>query len=47
MKEIISHGQICKKCGYTWFSRIEKPKRCPYCERWLNKKEVCFLKGGE
>ncbi len=22
-------------CGYEWMPRVEKPKRCPKCQRWL------------
>ena len=26
----------CKRCGYTWESRTDKPKSCPNCKqnRW-------------
>jgi len=26
----------CKKCGATWWPRVERPVRCPRCEsiRW-------------
>lgn len=27
----------CKFCGYEWKSRVSKPKRCPYCQTWINK----------
>jgi len=26
---------ICPYCGYTWDQRVEKPKRCPKCQKWL------------
>lgn len=22
----------CKRCGYSWNSKIEKPKQCPMCK---------------
>ena len=33
-KKIIANinGCYCKKCGYTWQSRIEYPKECPQCK---------------
>ena len=32
----------CKKCGYVWESRIDKPKACPVCKQysWQKEKEV-------
>lgn len=32
----------CKKCGYEWVSRIEKPKACPNCQsrKWFVAKEA-------
>lgn len=27
----------CKKCGYRWIARVEEPKRCPRCQRWLER----------
>lgn len=29
----------CKKCGYEWLSRIEKPKACPACKQYGWQKE--------
>ena len=29
---------ICKKCKYEWENRTDKPKKCPYCQTWINKK---------
>lgn len=29
--------EICKFCDYEWSSRVEKPKRCPACSKWVNK----------
>lgn len=26
---------ICPNCGYEWTPRVEKPKRCPKCQKWL------------
>ncbi len=23
----------CKRCGYEWAARVEKPKACPECKR--------------
>ena len=25
----------CKHCGYSWISRVEKPKECPDCKARL------------
>jgi len=25
----------CPFCGYKWKARVEKPKKCPRCGRWL------------
>lgn len=32
----------CKKCNYTWESKIENPKSCPRCKRydWNKNNEV-------
>jgi len=27
--------KVCPYCGYEWIPRVEKPKRCPRCQRWL------------
>jgi len=26
----------CKRCGYTWYSKVKEPKQCPKCKnyRW-------------
>lgn len=29
---------ICPHCGYEWENRIEKPKSCPMCKQYLEKK---------
>ena len=29
----------CKKCGYKWESRKEKPKCCPLCKQYIITKE--------
>lgn len=26
-----------KDCQYEWLVRVEKPKRCPKCSKWLKK----------
>jgi predicted Zn-ribbon and HTH transcriptional regulator len=33
----------CKKCGYKWKSRVEKPSACPRCKRYdydIEEKEI-------
>jgi len=25
----------CPYCGYEWVARVENPKKCPKCQRWL------------
>ena len=30
-----SEEMICPKCGHEWNPRVEKPKRCPRCGKWL------------
>ena len=25
----------CKFCGYEWYARVEHPKECPLCKRYL------------
>lgn len=30
----------CRKCGYKWYSRVKKPKRCPNCKRADWKKPI-------
>jgi len=25
----------CPHCGYEWMPRVEKPKECPVCKRYL------------
>ena len=27
--------QKCKKCNHEWDARIEKPKACPACKRYI------------
>lgn len=30
----------CPHCSYEWKSRVKKPakvKRCPLCQKWINK----------
>ncbi len=31
----------CKRCGYEWAARVEKPKACPECKdrKWNKEKE--------
>lgn len=43
--KVYSSKTECQHCGYTWKSRVEFPKRCPYCQRWLNK--AYHRKGGK
>ena len=26
---------MCPFCGYKWIARVEKPKECPLCKRYL------------
>jgi rubrerythrin len=26
------HDMVCKKCGYSWVSRVENVKACPQCK---------------
>lgn len=28
----------CSKCGYEWIPRTDKPKACPNCKQYLEKK---------
>ena len=28
------YTHTCKLCGYTWTSKLEKPKACPQCKRY-------------
>jgi len=32
---VVNNLIICPHCCYDWVSRVEKPKRCPKCQRWL------------
>jgi len=25
----------CPFCGYEWYARVENPKECPLCKRYL------------
>ena len=25
----------CPYCGYTWIPRVERPKECPLCKRYI------------
>lgn len=36
-----SQEHICKFCQYKWFSKLENPKQCPLCKRYLIKKGFC------
>lgn len=29
----------CNKCGYEWIPRTDKPKACPSCKQYQEKKE--------
>ena len=32
----LSLGQVtCEHCGYEYHKRVEHPKRCPQCQRWI------------
>ena len=26
---------FCSQCSYEWTPRVENPKKCPRCQRWL------------
>jgi hypothetical protein len=26
------HKHTCLRCGYTWLSKLEHPKRCTFCK---------------
>ena len=28
-------GARCPFCGYEWYARVENPKECPLCKRYL------------
>ena len=30
----------CKRCGYEWITRIDKPKACPRCKRYDYDKDI-------
>lgn len=30
---------VCPHCGYRWTPRVNKPKQCPYCKRYLETKK--------
>jgi len=40
MYEIDKDPVKCKKCGYKWIPRVQKPKKCPNCQQrnWEKKK---------
>lgn len=29
----------CDTCGYVWVPRVEKPKKCAKCLRWIEYKD--------
>lgn len=35
---------ICPNCGYEWTSRVEKPKSCPCCKRYITVPEKMRMK---
>lgn len=40
MKDNLPQGDLqmkvkCPKCQYEWLVRVEHPKRCPRCGKWL------------
>ena len=39
----------CKRCGYKWLPRVERPKRCPKCQsyNWYTKKNLKVQTEGE
>jgi len=30
----------CKKCGWKWLPRVEKPISCPNCKQYIKEEEV-------
>ena len=41
LKEVIIIKVMCpfENCKYEWLARVEKPKTCPKCKRYLNNKK--------
>jgi len=39
MESIMNWVIKCKRCGYKWIPRTEKPKRCPNCSSRVWDKE--------
>lgn len=35
MYNMINMMNICPSCKYEWKSRVENPKSCPMCKRYL------------
>lgn len=31
---------VCIVCGYTWKSRVKKPRQCPNCKRQIKYEEI-------
>jgi ssDNA-binding Zn-finger/Zn-ribbon topoisomerase 1 len=36
--------QLCPKCNYEWTAKVERPKRCPLCGKWLIKMILSTVK---
>lgn len=36
----------CPHCKYEYKARAKKPKRCPLCQKWINKPKIEKGKGG-
>lgn len=30
----------CKRCGYEWPAKVERPKRCPSCQSYRYDQEL-------
>ena len=30
-----TYKQKCKRCGYKWDSRLERPKCCSFCKQFI------------
>jgi len=35
MRRLKNRTVTCPKCGYQWEPRVDNPKRCPRCGKWL------------
>ena len=35
MNKTLDKIRCCKSCGYSWVSRVVKPRQCPNCKRQI------------